>query len=772
MDGFGNKTKWNSKSFPNPQSFGARLGYTDELIGVERWPAVSGGYVIEAKDITKPELAIRFDFDVSRYTPRADGQGSLADAKRVAKADLEVFRKVFYQLTDGNTKIKLQTTIDNESKESASGVVIDSQSEEPVWKNVIGFIGDIIRYLNLISAPDYKFRYGFGVAPESLERIAGRSAVKLNELRRLNPELPDFLVKSTELLLPDVSLPKRLQLNRRVSLSNMKPLFPLTVKVVLERMDGLSEESLLDEEFRDVPGVRFVAHEVEPLAMVAGNGGGRANGAIREFAQKFEQVFTSTKLATGLARANDADSDSRNRLWVVRIGSAITYKVDPKNQHFFAPIPLATTLLDANKLAVFGYNKENQELKIAEKSYAGIDLDEWARRFLSAMDTFFLPQYAVAAYILASNHYRTIIEAKRDIASSIADSVEGIAEGTGGDQAQAKELLRQRMLVNLSAAYDVDTIVQIGVLVESPFDFFPEFAPKFYGQPVAKLPAPGPDQPPEKPDFTLSTAKIPLVDGPSYLTFLFDSEKVEPEQLLKLNLSYKATALEHEISDITPGVKDLKSSSWLTFLIPENVIPNDKPIEVNVPIPIRADPIRPNVETQAVDRAYPDGQDLKLEETRQYAYSYQYSRGRSVHDLVYTSPRFNSVKPAEEAKREAVSQMDLFQALASFDGTWDAIRQDLLGTLPELKSANTPKEVETRALNALKAFAELVSLVATAWKTWNEKEMPPVGPPEPGDRYKYEQKQVTGVDDYVISETSEKEERAVADHRTQMQRAL
>jgi hypothetical protein len=165
-----------------------------------------------------------------------------------------------------------------------------------------------------------------------------------------------------------------------------------------------------------------------------------------------------------------------------------------------------------------------------------------------------------------------------------------------------------------------------------------------------------------------------------------------PEQLLKLSVGYTLPSLwSYEISDI-PGVKDFRSSSWLTFVIPENVIPNDKPIEGNIPIPIRADPTRPNVETQAVDRAYPEGQDLTLEETHQYAYSYQYSRGRSVHDLVYTSARFNSVKPAEEAKREAVSNMDLFQALASFDGTWDAIRQDLLGTLPELKSSNTPKE--------------------------------------------------------------------------------
>ena len=85
--------------------------------------------------------------------------------------------------------------------------------------------------------------------------------------------------------------------------------------------------------------------------------------------------------------------------------------------------------------AVFGYSKEEQGLNSAEKSYAGIDLDEWARRFLSAMDTFFLPQYAVPACILDKQSYQSILEDKRKIASSIADSVEGIAEGTGGDAA-------------------------------------------------------------------------------------------------------------------------------------------------------------------------------------------------------------------------------------------------------------------------------------------------------------------------------------------------
>jgi hypothetical protein len=40
------------------------------------------------------------------------------------------------------------------------------------------------------------------------------------------------------------------------------------------------------------------------------------------------------------------------------------------------------------------------------------------------MDTFFLPQYAVPACILDKQSYQSILEDKRKIASSIADSVE------------------------------------------------------------------------------------------------------------------------------------------------------------------------------------------------------------------------------------------------------------------------------------------------------------------------------------------------------------
>ncbi len=739
FDGFGNKTLSPFRLGTQPDTFELHLGYTDELIGVERWPGVSAGYSV--RDIEgDPEIYVQLDFDVSRYTPLGQGQRTVADAKKVAQADLEVFRKIYYQLTWGTTQVWLHTTIDNLT------YVLDSRA-------VIQFIGAIFKYLDSIGSRLYAFATDVGRAGQSLNDIPRFSVSPkyLEDLQRLNPGLPSKLTEDTAVVLPNLTLPQRLVLSPSppITLSNPEAMFPLTVKFGIERFDHVDVEFQPDPDQpdpdrpQDPPGpVKVVAHELEPLPIVAGNSGGLASGAIRDFARTFEGVFPTTKLATGLSRPSDVDSDSRNRLWVVRTDGekGIRCKVDDRQQYFFAPTPLATTLLS-------GTNQEGTE------SYLGIDLDEWARRFLSAIDTFFLPQYAVPAYILASEHYKTIMMAKSDIAGLIADSVEGIAEGTGGDREQAKELLRQRMLVRLSSACDVDTIVQIGVLVESPFDFFPENAPKFYGQPVAELPEAAGNN--EKLDFTLSTAKLPLVDGPSYLTFLFDSEKVEPEQMLALNLSYKATALEYDISDL-PGVQDAKSSSWLTFIIPEKVIPDDKAIEVNIPIPIRAHPIPPTVDNQGIGSVQLSEPNPKLEETRQYAYSYQYSRIRSGHDLVYTSPRFNSVKPGQEAKREAAAQMDLFQALAKFDRTWDAIRQNLLGTLPELNNAITPEKVRKTAKNALVAFADLVSTVAKAWSTWNRRNTAPVGPEQPGDREKYEQKQVPG--DYVISEKRRSEE--------------
>jgi hypothetical protein len=775
LDGFGNKTfspfnppeeeEEEEEKIKENDIFLLRLGYTDELIGVERWPAVSLGYSVrpDEQDSTKIYVHVDLDFDVSRYAPHDGGERSEADAKRTANADLETFRRIFYQLTWGTTRVLLHTTLDNQSGILESGLPGVPQ-EQSAQRALIGFVVSIINYLAAVIDPDQVFHYtDFRPTEADPERrlsdIAMELMIPLEALQRLNPGLPPRLTTDTIILLPELPFPAGVRMSRRVSLSNPAELFPLAVNLTLERLGpvddgfldlGEAPNSPVEEDgFLDKPSVKFATSLLDPLSITGGNSGSLESGAIRMFAQEFEQLFPNTSLATGLARAEDIASNSRNRFWVVRTDSQsgakwISCTIQSHQQHFFAPVPLATTLLSDNELAVYDYGEDDTggvkryKLKEVTASYGGVDLDEYARRFVSAIDTVLQPLYATSAYLLERRregaHYSAILKAKLTIANEIAKSVdriaavneneedvEQIAENDIGDLAQAQELLRQRMLVQLSAAYDVDTIVQIGVTVDSPYKLvedeqpgddpskvFESFVdmPKFFGQPVAELPAGST----EEVDFTLSTAKIPLGPRQSYLTFLFDSKKATPEQTLDVQLSYEATSLEREISEV-PGLPASASSSWLTFINPVEIAED---VTVKIPIPIRAYPIPPTLGNQSVAPA--PNPDLKIEKTRQYSYSYDYRRLGSGNDLVYTAPKFNAML-SDVAPENPENGMDLFQALVSFDRVWDQVNRDL-SMLPDLFDPEAEDVDRDRILDALAAFAQIATMVANSWGDW------------------------------------------------------
>jgi hypothetical protein len=769
LDGFGNKT---FSPFNPPEGeekgndiFLLRLGYADELIGVERWPAVSLGYSVrpDEQDSTKIYIHVDLDFDVSRYAPHDGGERSEADAKRTAKADLETFRRIFYQLTWGTTRVLLHTTLDSQSGILESGLP-GVPPEQSAQRALIVFVVSIINYLAAVIDPDQVFHYtDFRPTEADPERylsdIAMELMIPLEALQRLNPGLPPRLTTDTIILLPELAFPDGVRMSRLVSLSNPAELFPLVVSLTLERL-GPVDDGFLDlgeapnspaeeDGFLDKSSVKFATSLLDPLSIAGGNSGSLESGAIRMFAQEFEQLFPNTSLATGLARAEDIVNNSRNRFWVVRTGSQtgakwISCTIQSQQQHFFAPVPLATTLLSDEELSVYDYGEEDvggvkhYKLKEVTDSYGGVDLDDYARRFVSAIDTVLQPQYATGAYILerqrAGAHYSAILKAKLTIANEIAKSVDRIAalnedeedvdpigENDIGDLAQAQELLRQRMLVQLSAAYDVDTIVQIGVTVDSPYKLledeqpgddpskvFESFVdmPKFFGRPVAELP----DGSREEVDFTLSTAKIPLGPRQSYMTFLFDSKKATPEQTLDVQLSYEAAALEHEISDV-PGLPASAASSWLTFINPVEIAED---VIVKIPIPIRAYPIPPTLGNQSVTPA--PNPDLKIEKTRQYSYSYDYRRLGPGNDLVYTAPKFN-VMLSDVAPENPENGMDLFQALVSFDRVWDQVNRDL-SMLPELFDPEAEDVDRDRILDALAAFAQIATMVANSWGDW------------------------------------------------------
>src|SRR6185436_5669487 len=69
------------------------------------------------------------------------------------------------------------------------------------------------------------------------------------------------------------------------------------------------------------------------------------------------------------------------------------------------------------------------------------------------------------------------------------------------------------------------------------------------------------------PDHTLSTAKTPLADGGTVVTFLLDVKAEAERRKVFLDLDYAVNELEHDIENVA-GVEGYQASSWLSFILP------------------------------------------------------------------------------------------------------------------------------------------------------------------------------------------------------------
>lgn len=651
------------------------VGYTDELIGVERWPSVSVGYVLGLGSSGASTLAVTFEIDENRYKVGAKGQQRATDVRNVAKADREVYRRIYQQLVSGTTQVWLSTSLDG--------------ANIPITGNTItSFVKDIVDYLSRV-------------------------------------------VAANDADLGNVAAPGRLTTTFPAPFTSQATVFPLDVRVGITRFDPV------DEGFVDLPGARETAHELEPLtdiqAITAALGRAPAGptvqgSSMKNFAVAFEEGFLNVKLATGIAR--NGEGGSRSRLWVVCFGgqSGIGYFIDRLRKHFFAPPPLATFLLFKDDITVRDFVPEGTgDLFSAPrpKAYAGVDLDVWAKQYLSAIDDVLLPEYSVAAQLLGmgtppcsangTTCFEALTNAKKKIAAAIAGTIENLAQPGGGDLFAAKHLFEQRLLVRTSAAYETDVIVQLGVDVTSPYtDPLGDttYLPKLYGQPALRQP----DGASEKVQFTASTARIPLENTGSELTFLFRSEKAEPEQRFDVKMRFDVTALEFEIDDADFD-DDYTSSRWLTFIVPP--VPQAE-FDLGIPIPIRSYPVPPSLIDQSITTWVQEHADQlpELADTKKWTYRYTYDRVLGGKDTVYTSLWFNV--PPQDVPHAMKSHLpDLFVALAQFEHAWDAIRANLYPLLAKVGTTATQAEA-ARAERALRAFAELAGGVADAWEHWPE----------------------------------------------------
>lgn len=271
------------------------------------------------------------------------------------------------------------------------------------------------------------------------------------------------MVAQSSAVLP--AAPDPVTINQAVKANLPDTLFALVVNLELDRL-----ESLVDPDF---DGVTPVSQSVTTLSP-QGAADGSDSASLQPFAQSFEAAFPGLKVATGQG-ISETDSSGDRPLWVVDFADAgsggptpINYQLKTDGVAYYAVPPISNTLW-GDTVQVPGYVSGQGLTADQSATFQSVDLDVWGRTFLEAVDLFLSPTYAVPAYQMDATNTATVISAKETLGDAIAAHLTDLFNtSSNADRLQAaQEILKQNLLVQLSQAYSVNTVVQYPVSVTS-----------------------------------------------------------------------------------------------------------------------------------------------------------------------------------------------------------------------------------------------------------------------------------------------------------------
>jgi hypothetical protein len=660
QDMFGNTPMSNVPSL----TLSATVRYTDPLVAISQWPSVSVYYLF-GDNAGTPEIQLSFCFDKSRYAGES--------GKRNAAIDLQTYMKLSWQLfTAEDISLWYCSSIDGTANQPQG-----SRREIDLHALNTGFITPVISYLKNIPS--------------------------------LNADIIIYTVSS--------AVPA-------ASIADYTDIFALTLSVTLQR------NANIDPAFSSTPGIASAVTTAPPKSGESPCGTASNDPlSLTPFAQKFETTFANKPAAGILLKIATATND----IWVIRMDSTgaqgIKYTFNNDKVYFFSPIPLATNLVS--------FSSSNYPY-VSEKPYpAGlpvtqhfnsIDLDNWGRLFLQAVDEFFAPGYAVPAFLLDNgNSIKQLLDQKKSIASAIEGTIDYIIEpeqNPASNIGNAQDKWKQSILISLSNAYRYTAVVQTPVEINSRWtgsnDQPPQapYVPALYGSMKGADPSI-----PENTDteYSLSNAKVPLANGPSWLTWLFEAKDLPDSSSFSFDdMHYAVSHIEHQQHPVT-GIDDYLASSWLTFIIPI-AASTGKVGKVTIPVPLRAYPTPPSILEQ--QSLYPVNNSITpvtMEEVRNWNYQYTYQNPSAAQDTTNIQIQFNLPANSNIFNRDN-TEPTLDQALSQFMSVYHLIQADFNSSLllmtAEDVSNKTP--VFTTAQNAVAAFINIVTLVAKAWSTWNQ----------------------------------------------------
>jgi LysM repeat protein len=680
-----------------------RVLYVDPVIGLGAWPSTEYDYLYR-KGADGPELAFSLRFNTSRYEPTTLVNQPLATPledgdveawKKNAMADRQVFANIHYQLNQSGPApdhLPSVRILVSDSVKAGEETAIEGAGLESLKAYV-----------------DAAWAYVDAVVNGAQRAPVGPVAISLPTAAAFTGDIAH-----------------------------------IAVSVAMRRAP-----SQIAAEFRDYLEAAAAITALPPQLVKQEGGGYTLDAFTAAFEQAFDGGASRLKLATGedgSQKGIPAPSDVS--LWAVRLarsgapaGAGFSYALagDPA---FYAPAPLSTELISRDTpVGCYSYTRE-AGLSAEPNSYrtfSGIDLDQWGRILLDAIDLVLQPRYASPTFLVdwrgGTGYQAKILKAKYDLADAISSGVTNILTNPpltpGSDPAafaDAREKLRQQLLIELGNAYDVDAIVQHDVTVGSS-ESGPR-APRLYGQPMAALAQArqlaGPGGGAGNDSFSTSSFKFDLAAGTSYLTYPFRAKSAAEQRDFRLDVAYNPTQVEHQIAAVR-GIDGYVASSWLSFITPLPPIAagEEGSLAVDVPLVLRAYPTPPSMQAQQAIRLNVDasGATARLREAKGWNYDFTYEKQRAAQDRVHAMVRLNVAKGADS--RLMAETVDLFTALARFTSVYPQIQQTFDQVLAGISLDTEPaSQAFGEAALALSAFATLIENIGAIWGAWVAAQSP------------------------------------------------
>ena len=429
-------------------------------------------------------------------------------------------------------------------------------------------------------------------------------AAQINAMREANNESPGVSAADVGAANPSVKLKasnlvppvRAASVAAAVETSFNAAIRPVQVALAMTR-----EYGLVDPEFKASKPVYSATTSVgaKPLENAEGDSeSGGSDGlllSLRAFAKDFEQAFFGFKLATGAdqnylgdaQRAACGQSDSSfaqaelddsgpdpttyRQLWAVNFGTdgdaskRFNYQVLRDQALYYSLPPLSTELWDSPELKLKTYVSGQGLTGEVKRLIKAADVDQWAMSFLAAVDKFLSPEYASRVYEMdkanGTSYFSDVVKYKGKLAEYIKEEIETILEPAGGGALdvssgleEAQTAFYQQLLVELSAAYGTDVLVQypFDVTAGCPNTGNANVAARLSGKPMARV---------------YRTPEQGIIDLPEIAVTLTGTENVEYVAVVLQNIKYIITAgIEVKYTDpLTSAVKTLTTDNNTTL---------------------------------------------------------------------------------------------------------------------------------------------------------------------------------------------------------------